>query len=335
MLLEVNGRPIFSDELIAARRNALRGHAKRLDKPQFMAAALIELREELQSRMKEEFERAVLEDQTSPEDVRRARLMTMVWRDRFISEHGGSEAVARRVAYEQEGMSLERLGEEEYQRQLAILFLQTRLGPQTRPTADDVRTLYRQLRDAGELSTPAQIDFALIEIRPDPGASPDSAAAAAKAEATDVRERAAAGEDFAQLAEAFSDNASYAARGGRLPEALRPLRPGSYRIAAVDEAAWATGAGEVAPLVETSADGGPVYFVVKTLEKTEATEVPFEDVQARLIGQIQLQRQNELMRRLSEQQQQRISSPTQEDLSRVEATLRELLDQQYESLRAS
>ncbi len=336
VLLEVNGRPIFSDEVLAARRNALRGHAKRLPKGQFLEAALGEVAEEVRARVQAEFYLAVLEQNTSPDDIRLARLLTMTWRDRFITDHGGSEAVARRVAYEQEGMSLERLAEETYQQQLGRIFIQQRVAPQVRPAANDVRALYRELRDAGDLSTPAEIDFALIEIRPDASTnSSETSLAAAKARAMEAHARAEAGGDFALLAKTYSDNPSYAARGGTLPETLRPLQPGAYRIGAVDSAAWATPSGEVAPLVEATVDGQTRFFVVKTLEKRDAVDLEFEDVQARLLGELQQANQQTLLDRLSKQQQERVNPPTQDELIRVEATLRELLDQQYQSLRDS
>jgi peptidyl-prolyl cis-trans isomerase SurA len=115
----------------------------------------------------------------------------------------------------------------------------------------------------------------------------DVARAAARADS--VRQRAVAGEDFAALAAAYSDDARTGAAGGVLgwftPEDLVPEFRGAIEAMAP---------GEVGPILQ--GDGG--YYVLKLLSHEEARTATLEEVRPKLREFLMNQRMEEEYRKL-------------------------------------
>ena len=331
VLLESNGTAIFTDDVIAARHNQLRGLARKLPPPQFRQAAEREIKDETGRQLQELLTRNVVGRETSAADKRLARALTAVWRERFITDHGGSEALARAAARDLEGLSLEKLVDREHDRRLGEIFLRNRVAPAARPSAQDVRDEFRRLLDAGELDVPGTIDFALIELRPDDVQDADRA----RAKAAALRDRAEAGEDFAELARAHSADPAFAARGGLLPESLRPLQKDSYALIEVEAAAWATPAGSVADaVVEMPGTSGPAgspprFYVVKVLEKREPRTLGFAEVAGRIGEMLTQRRQAVLMQGFLTAERARLSLPPEADFARMLTTAMEVAEQNY------
>lgn len=330
VLGEVNGNAIFSDEVIAARRNELRGLARRLPLGQFQQQAAFVVQDELGARMRDRLQLAVFERYTRPAEQEMARNMTVMWRMRYITESGGSEAAARKRAREQ-GMSFDELAIETYKRSLGRIFMQKRILPQVRPAAEEVRSEYRERLARGELQQPGELEFSVIEIHPESGDSTDVAAAQVRAEG--VLKRALAGENFAELARAESDDEAYAERGGRLPESLLPLQKGSYRIVEVEKAAWATAEGEIAPLVTVGTGADRRFYIVRVDHKVEPRTLTFDEVQATLVAELSQARQEELMMKYITEEQERLDLPTVEQQNKMLNTAMEVIFQNYEAWR--
>ncbi len=333
VLGEVNGRPIFTDAVIAAHRNQLRGLAKELDQTTFERAAIGIIADELRARMRELMELSLYERHTRPEEQVLARNITSLWRMRFITDHGGSEAAARQAAYDEYRISLEELGEDQYRQNLQRLFLQKRVFPKVRPSAAELRTAYTEGLARGAFTTDAEIEFSLIEIRPESAADPTSVAEA-QARAESIHARARAGEDFADLASKHNDDPGYASRAGRLSDFILPLRPGAFAVPEVEQAAWETEVNGIAPLVRT-ADGKPIlFYIVKVERKQNQTVHSFEDVQDQLVAALAKAKQDTLIQSFLEIEQQRVETPSVDQQNQMLGMAMEIVTQNYNAWRA-
>jgi len=99
-----------------------------------------------------------------------------------------------------------------------------------------------------------------------------------------VSDRAASGEDFARLARRYSQG-PMAEKGGDWGY----ITAGSFRVKAVEAAAFALPQGGVGPVVETE----DAFYIVKVLERHEGRTIPFTEVQDELEDEIRDRKYNE------------------------------------------
>ena len=340
VLVDSAGKAVFADEVVAARRNELRGLAKRVrGREEFMRAATGVIVDEVGGRLNRLLTRNVLERHTDAREQALAENLTTVWRERFITDHGGSEARARAAARERANLNLEELTEDEYLRRLGEIFLRKRILPGARPAAQDLRDEYRRLLAAGDLTEPGTIAFSLIEVRPESAGDPAGLTRAltrAEARANGLLGRALAGEDFARLARDNTDSPSYAARDGRLPEALIPLRRGAFAVPAVEAAAWGVDAGAVVPEVVSAGEGeSRRFYVVRVDDKTPEVTLSFAEAQKGIEGVLLQRRQAELMGEFLDIERGRLQLPEDEGQEAVMRTVMEIVGQNYEAWRDS
>jgi hypothetical protein len=113
-----------------------------------------------------------------------------------------------------------------------------------------------------------------------------------RGESEALRRRAAAGEDFDELARRNSRDETSARSGGNLgPIGLTSVLPGfSVRIPAINEAIFATPAGQTTPVIETSR--GFCFFRVR--ERTEATTTPLDEVRPMAVKWLTSNRANQI-----------------------------------------
>jgi hypothetical protein len=332
VLSEVNGQAIYTDEVIDARRNQLRAMALRMDPIRFQREAINILQRELSDRLRDKVLLSVFERNISSFERQQAQILTTLWRKNFITNHGGSEATARRAAREQFGLTLEELGEDEYRRRLSQTFVQKHVAPRIRPGVEQLREEYERRAAAGEMDVPGEIVFSLIEIRPE--SQDEIAVKVAEERAKLIHQKALAGEDFAELARLHSDNDGYAERGGRPPEWLLPLAPDSFAIKPVDEAAWATEEGQVGPIVTVDAETSPVFYIVRVDEKSVPRTLPFSEVQRRLANEMANAEQARLMEEYFAVELARIDGPTPEEQNLMLQTALEVMMQSYDDWRS-
>lgn len=332
VLAEVNGKPIFSEEVIEAVRNDLRGRAKQQpDKAAFLLDAQNVLAREVRTRIDSEMLRLVAERNLTREDRQRATFLATQFRINLITEAGGSEARAREIALRDDQMTLEKLVEDMENQFLFELFRYAIVMPRAEPSANEVRDYFRRHPEDFSAQGKGEIEFLLIEIN---GAASEGTAPSTpeqmQARAQNVLSLAQAGEDFATLASTYNENPAYKASGGVIPG--MPLGRGDFRWPAVDAAVWNTPEGQVTPII--SDDDGRRLFIAKVIRRVEPKAIGFDAAQAGISEHIRNQRRQELIGQyLSEARQYAAVTPPEQIVRNLEAAL-EVVEQQYESWRA-
>ena len=147
-----------------------------------------------------------------------------------------------------QGMTLQSLREmrreQIRQRQLVVLYVQTNTGQgAVEVTEDEIRAFFEAGR-AGREQRPATVTFKQVLMRVLPS---DSGRAVARSRAEEILQRAREGEDFAELASAYSQDPGSAAAGGDLPW----FRRGQGMAKEFEEATFALAEGAISEVVET------------------------------------------------------------------------------------
>jgi hypothetical protein len=277
VIMDVNGRAIFSDKVLQLLDRTLAAEARRLDAGEFRkkAAGLIE--GAVRSMVKEELEVAAAEKELEPAEKQMAQARTVDWRQRQITAAGGSLELAKR-RFASEGWEFDEMAKEQYRLFLVQQFYQRRIFALAQAPAADMRAYYERNKEK-EFSSPGRIKFRVIRI--DPKAAKYLTREDAFAAADRVRARAAT-EDFAALASnpTLNDDSLSRDRGGYVRDDGW-VQTGSYRFEAVEKALAGLRPGGVTGVVD--AEG---YLFVAKLEDVQVAEVkPFEDagVQDRIV----------------------------------------------------
>lgn len=152
----------------------------------------------------------------------------------------------------------------------------------------DIATFYEKNPDRFQQAESVRAAHILVLV---PQGADDKTRAAAKARAEAALKAARAGQDFAQLARRYSNDAS-AQRGGDLG-----FIPKGQMVPAFEAAAFALEPGQVSDLVETQFG----YHVIKALEKRPARIVPFVEAAAQIEQFLEQQQRQEKSKALVEQ----------------------------------
>ena len=277
VLAEVNDEVITREDILGPLRPQMEKWRKEMSPEEFRSQCRqvvnLKLREAISERL------VVQEAKQRMSETQREELETTLSQ---ILKDRAAEAGSMLLLEEQlkrEGLSVEEAMEKERERLLVQRFLRERIAPTIHVTHSELLTYYRQVC-AERYVRPTRVRLRLITIQK--SEFPEAAQARALAEA--VRERAAAGEDFAKLAERYSHDVM-AKKGGDWGY----VAEGSFRVQAVNEVLFALGKGEIGPLVET----GEAYYIVKADDREEGRTLPFTEVQDELEDEIHDKKYNE------------------------------------------
>jgi peptidyl-prolyl cis-trans isomerase C len=152
----------------------------------------------------------------------------------------------------------------------------------------DISTYYEKNPERFQQSESVRAAHILVLV---PQGADDKTRAAARARAETALKAAKAGQDFAQLARRYSNDAS-AQRGGDLG-----FLPKGQMVPAFEAAAFALEPGQVSDLVETQFG----YHVIKALEKRPARQIPFVEAAAQIEQFLEQQQRQEKGKALVEQ----------------------------------
>jgi peptidyl-prolyl cis-trans isomerase C len=150
-------------------------------------------------------------------------------------------------------------------------YIETEITPRVNVTDEAMRSFYNE--NSEQMKRPEQAKLSHILIQTEPGAS-SSAKGEAKAKAEGLHDRIVAGEDFATLANEFSDDPGSKSRGGDLSWVAR-----GQTVPAFEEAAFALMPGEVSGVVETQFG----YHIIMLDERRPSQTVPFEEAKPQIV----------------------------------------------------
>lgn len=239
VVANVNGTPIYGHDLVKLVAPLLRAKARDLDQAQYRQVALLELKKQRDGLINDELEYAAAQRNTSEDDKRQAQGMTYMYRERLISQAGGSLQMARNLAREQ-GEDFDKLVAKAERSALVSLYFQKRVFPKVEPSAAEMRRYYEQTREK-LFAIPSQATFRVIRIDiADVGSE-----ATAMERINEVRRRALAGESMASLSDEFNKSAVLRQNKGL----VGPISKGAYVVDALDAEVWKTEIGKVTPVV--------------------------------------------------------------------------------------
>jgi len=272
VIAEVNGNPIYADDILRQVSSILSARAKDLDIQAFRNLAGSEINRQVDEEIRAQVEFAAAERNVSAEEKTLAENITMQWRDKLITDSKGSIEEARRRVREDQGRSLDDLAKEQYRVNLVRVYYTKKLFPRIQVTADDLRRYYEKNKDAF-FTERDNITFRLIKITSkDLGTS-----AAAEAKVNELSARAARGEDFATIAGEINNDPMLLRTKGL----TGPIDRGAFKLEAVETALWKLNPGAVTPVVRIDDD----FYIARLDEKKLGRVKAFEedDVQRRML----------------------------------------------------
>ncbi len=308
VVARVNGKPIFSDEVLAAAGPKLAEAAPAMTAAQFTPVAFAAIRDALGGMIREELEVAAAERGLRPADLKLADNLTGQWRETQISAAGGSVELTRQRATA-DGKNFDAEVEEQHREFLRQIYYQKKVFPRLQVTVDDVRRYYDSHRK-DQFTVPAKLEFRVIKVSADAAGSPEAAMAKAKT----LLSRIKAGTSFEAVAAEANDDPMLKRTGGDLKLGL--IDRGAYRIAPVEDAAYALQPGGVGgPVADEAGDA----YLVKLVKKEGGNVIPFADVQDEVKRAMQIRQ----MAAMEDQRRQRLVSEAtvEQDPDLLKATL--------------
>jgi hypothetical protein len=312
IIAEVNGKPIYAHTVMKLLGPSLRPAALQLDEFRFQRRARDEIARMRDELIRDEQVYALADRELTSEERRIVDAICGKHYDDLITKAGGSVAVARQQADEDDdGRNFEE-ELEQYRRQAVVGIHEARhLGPRAKASVDEMRSYY--LRNRADYTKPATFKFKVVRIDIEQVGGDD----AARAKAEDVRARVLRGEDFGAIAaEANSDQKMRDAKG-QIPL----LDKGTFSVREVEAAVWATDIGKPTPVVKA----GKSYYVAVPEEKTNEVVRPFEDPELQDSIRRQIEKEKLVALRMEKQRQAQAAdsdqTPAAEQKARLEAAV--------------
>jgi peptidyl-prolyl cis-trans isomerase C len=277
ILAQINGDVITREDIAGPLRPQIEMWRQNLSPDEFAWWCKYYINEDL---MKEISRRLVLQEAkaTLAEDEKRAIDAQVAAEEKdMVSDAGSKPRLEARLAAE--GTTLERENARERERLMVQRLLKQKVPANFQVTHGELLALYEKVK-VERFVVPDEAHLLLITLKKSDSA--DAAAARAKAEA--VHDRARRGEDFAKLAAQYSADPK-AQTGGDWGMVGR----NSLKAEAVTAAVFTLKRGGLAPLVETD-DG---FYIVRCLERQEGRTKPFAEVQGDLEKELRRQKQAE------------------------------------------
>ena len=265
VVANVNGSPIYANEVLQLTAPLLRARARDLDAARFRQLATRELKQQRDNLIKDELEYAAAQRNTNADEAREAAQRTYLLRERLVSQAGGSLEMARSLARE-EGNDFDTMLAKQERQTLVALYYRKKIFPRVSLTVDEMRRYYEQ-NLTRSFTTPATATLRVVRV--------DVADAGGDAQAQvrieDARRRLAGGENPDAVSDDFNRSGLLRDRKGL----VGPVSKGSYAIAELDDAVWRTPAGRVTPAVRS----GNAYYVALVSDRAEEVVRPFDDAE--------------------------------------------------------
>lgn len=284
VLVEVNGQPIYADQVLRDLERELASKARAMDEEQFRKVAQQEIADQIQWAVRNELVFAAADRSLDQREHDFAENLTANWRQEQITAAGGSLEVARHKAREQ-GRELEDLVKEKYRDFVVRLYQQRSIYPRIQVTADDMRRYYQRNLDK-EFTEHGQARFRLIKVE----IKKIGSRADAQKRAQETRDRVVNGnEDFAEVAASPANHDETLRKAGG---DVGFVDRGSFRLEKVEDAVWQLQPGQVSDIIETD----DAFYLAQLIERKDERVRQFEDpaVQNRIRDKLWSQQFQEL-----------------------------------------
>lgn len=259
LVMKVNGDPVYAAEISLMMQNIqgyLASQGQQATQEQVFEVASQRIVE--QKLLAQEATRFGLK----PDEARIEQMMQLT-----EQQVGGRENLAKTMAAA--GTSLDELEEIFREMELGRVFIEQQIRPTVEVTDEEIAAFYTENPQYFTTEDQVRASHILFTVDENADAQTD---AAAKAKAEAARQRAVAGEDFAELAKELSEGPSGPSGGD-----LGFFEKGRM-VPAFADVAFALSPGDISPVVKTQFG----YHVIKVEETREAGTVPLAESQDRI-----------------------------------------------------
>ena len=267
VVTEVSGTPIYADKVIQVLSPLLSSQARQMDAASFKALAQREIEKQVGVMIRTELEYAAAVQNLGADEKTFAENLTTAWRQRQITEAGGSLELARRKALA-DGIDFDEKVHEQYRTYMVQIFYQKKVYPKVQVTAEDMRRYYDQHLKS-EFTESGQAQFRLIKI----SAKNMGGRAEAIDKIKDLHDRAARGEDFEKLAGSINHDPGLMKSAGRVGGADGWVQRGAFAISKVEDAVWTLQPGQVSEAIEI----GDSFYIAKLENRKPGRVRSFEE----------------------------------------------------------
>jgi parvulin-like peptidyl-prolyl isomerase len=324
VIAKVNDVPIYANQVLDPLKKEFSAKARTMDPEEFRYFAREEIYLQLKERIDDEKDFASAYQSLSEDDKKLADVHAMIDRHDKVIAAGGSVEVAKQRAADQ-GLDFDEVLRKDYREVVFYLFEHRHIEPLIQVSADNMREFYQQNLDK-LYREKEQAQFRVIQV--DPAHCLDIASARQKINA--LRERAAKGEDFTQLASTENDDALLKDLHGNPCGSGQWMDRNSYAVDAVEAAVWQIQPGQITPVVESNGK----FYIAKLEAKRGGITHQFEDqtVQADIYARLRQQQLSHLWQ-LSKDESA-VESTISADTKRIEVAV-EIAMQRYAQMQSA
>jgi parvulin-like peptidyl-prolyl isomerase len=296
VIAEVKGVPIYANRVLREIAPALSANARVMTVSEYRNAAMNLIRDQTKLLIDNELAFGAAQQSLEDRDKQLADALTTMWRQRQITEAGGSLELARQRAPEiaqrnnmPDDLSFEQLVQEKYREYMTRLWVQRKIKPRVQVTQEEMRDFYNH-HIADMFTQHAQARFRLIRIDPDASGGREQALSKIR----QLRQRAEDGEDFETLARKNNDSKALMDQGGDVGW----VQKDAFVLDKVEQAVWATQPGHITPIVE---DNGGFYIAEVTATKDgHVQKFETQEVQDSIVRLIEGERRQQMMEKIYE-----------------------------------
>jgi parvulin-like peptidyl-prolyl isomerase len=289
---EVNGTPIYLNKLLQLIWPSLKNDAAQMDADHFALAAHDLVERQRGALERDEVFFAAAQRTLDDSDKKLVTALTGAYRQKQITDAGGSVEVARRTAAAN-GDNFDEKVQDQYRQYMIDLYNQRKFSPQLQPSAAELRRYYDEHRDADFITDRPQADFDLLGINPAAlgGQTEEENRKLAFDKAKQAHDRAAAGESFTTLFNEFNNDPGLVGLTNGTGD-VGSIQRGSFNIKEIEDAVWNLQPGAVTDVLELNGE----LYLAKMVSRKEGSVKPFddEDVQTKITELIKAERFNQL-----------------------------------------
>ncbi len=273
VLADVDGTPIFANQVLDVIDNALAARARELNEPArkgktltpeevknnenaFRSFAIDQIKKEVETEIRNELVYRAAQRSLNENDRKLVDSLTTKWRQDEIIAAGGSVELARRRA-KADGREFEQNVDDKHRWYMTQVYYEKKVIPLIVVTADMMREYYGKNKDT-LFTEKTAARFRIVKIK----VSDVGDRSRAESRAREWQEKLAGGEDFAKFAQENNTDPNLRLHDGLPMEGM--IDRGAFAIKPVEDAAWALEPGRVSNVIPV----GDYLYIVKLEQKT-------------------------------------------------------------------